>query len=131
MNLQMISQTQTDTETHLNDSDDNGEFHLGGIGESDLVLCQLPNLKTSSMNNRADRRMQSETDGIETEGVRTARIHLLIDFRSVVRGRIGFQDHGIESIQGCVTEKARAMFTHVSGVRRLTRISLSRLSRRD
>ena len=99
----MISQTETNAEAHLNDSNDNGEFHLGGISESDLVVCQLPNLKISSMKNRSDRPRQTETDGIETECVRTARIHLLIGLRSVVRSWIGFQDHRVESIQCRVT----------------------------
>ena len=41
----MIGQAEKDAKTHLEDANDDGEFHLRRIGECDLVLRHLPNLK--------------------------------------------------------------------------------------
>ena len=41
----MIPQAEKDAKAHLDDSNDDGELHLDRIGEGDLVLSQLPDLK--------------------------------------------------------------------------------------
>jgi hypothetical protein len=79
--LQMIPQTEEDAECHLKDAENDRRFHFHRIGESDLVVRQLPNLNERTNEHserRRRRRRRRETDGIESERIRIARIHLLI-----------------------------------------------------
>ena len=41
----MIPETRTNTEAHLNDPDDNGEFSCRRIGEDDLVSLPIAKCK--------------------------------------------------------------------------------------
>ena len=43
--LQMVPQAEKNTKTHLDDANDDGEFHFDRIGKGDFVLSQLPNLQ--------------------------------------------------------------------------------------
>jgi hypothetical protein len=57
---QVIAETENDAEAHLSDADDDGEFHLGRIGERDFVLGQLPNLKRFGARRAVDERTRTK-----------------------------------------------------------------------
>lgn len=42
---QVIEEAETDSEQHVDDSEDNGHLHLEGIQECQLVGCDVPYLK--------------------------------------------------------------------------------------
>ena len=43
LEMDVVPQSENDTEAHVNNSNDDGQFHLEGIQEDDLILCVDPN----------------------------------------------------------------------------------------